>query len=145
MSEFLGIGLLVHSCGMGEKWCSLKKAFPDLFSSLLCYWPTTYLHQQKPLAKQPTILEKESAAERVIELLETENRRRTYTTGTVNQFKHGVHFEQISFTYEDQPLFSQFDLTIKKGETVALVGDREVEKPLWLSCSTAFMMYRKGP
>ena len=59
----------------------------------------------------------------VLELLETENEIKEPTQPeTINEFEKGVHFEQISFTYEDQPLFKQFDLTIYK-KTVALVGE----------------------
>ena len=125
MSEFLGIGVIGALLWYGGKMVLIEESLsgPVFLSFMLLAY--NILTPAKAISKAAYNIRKgDAAAERVLELLETENEIKEPTQPeTVNQFKHGVHFEQISFTYEDQPLFSQFDLTIKKGETVALVGE----------------------
>ena len=39
-----------------------------------------------------------------------------------NSFNQEIRFDNVSFTYEKEPVLKNINLTIKKGETVALVG-----------------------
>lgn len=40
----------------------------------------------------------------------------------VSQFKNTIEFKNVSFKYEDETVINNLNLTIKKGQTVALVG-----------------------
>jgi subfamily B ATP-binding cassette protein MsbA len=50
------------------------------------------------------------------EIEEVENPR------TLSTLERGVVFDRVSFAYDDQPVLHDIDLTIEKGEMVALVG-----------------------
>ena len=87
----------------------------------------------------------DAAAERVLELLETENEIKEPTQPEIiAQFQKGVSFDKISFGYEDHPLFDQFNLTIKKGETVALVGESGSGKTTLANLLNRFYDVRAG-
>ncbi len=61
-------------------------------------------------------------AERVFEVLDE---TRTIHEGTIvkESFEHELEFNNVCFSYKlDQPVLKDFSLTIKKGETVGLVG-----------------------
>ncbi len=63
-----------------------------------------------------------SGAERVFEILDTEA---SIAEGEkeLDGFKDSIVFQEVNFAYvEDEPVVKDFSLTIKKGETVALVG-----------------------
>ncbi len=63
-----------------------------------------------------------SGAERVFEILDTEA---TINEGekVFDEFKESIEFKNVAFSYiEGEPVIQDFSLTIKKGETVALVG-----------------------
>lgn len=38
------------------------------------------------------------------------------------EFKDSIEFKNVSFSYQDKPILKNINLTVKKGETVALVG-----------------------
>lgn len=40
----------------------------------------------------------------------------------LEEFKEEISFDNVGFTYEKEPVLSNINLTVKKGETVALVG-----------------------
>jgi subfamily B ATP-binding cassette protein MsbA len=40
----------------------------------------------------------------------------------ITSFDHSIEFRNVSFSYEDYSILKNINLTIKKGQTVALVG-----------------------
>jgi ATP-binding cassette, subfamily B, bacterial MsbA len=40
----------------------------------------------------------------------------------ISEFKELIHYENVSFSYQSEPVLKNIDLTIPKGKTVALVG-----------------------
>lgn len=78
----------------------------------------------KGLAKTNTAIQQAmGAAERVMELLDTpsdvcERSDARELTG----FSDSIRFENVSFAYEAEPVLRGVDLTIRRGEVVALVG-----------------------
>jgi len=40
----------------------------------------------------------------------------------INQFSNSIEFKNVCFSYSDSPVLNSINLTIKKGETIALVG-----------------------
>ncbi len=64
-----------------------------------------------------------AAGERVLGLIDE---RSTITDASdaieLNDFKESIEFKDVHFAYADRPVIEGIDLTIRKGETVALVG-----------------------
>lgn len=64
-----------------------------------------------------------AAGERVLALID-EKPTIIDTPGaiSINEFKEGIHFNNISFAYEDRVVLNKINFTVPKGKTVALVG-----------------------
>lgn len=78
----------------------------------------------KEISKASYTLKRGTAsAERVLEVLETENAI-VSKQGAIesNTFKSGITFENITFSYESDAVLKNFSLSVPKGQTVALVG-----------------------
>jgi subfamily B ATP-binding cassette protein MsbA len=78
----------------------------------------------KQLGQAPTTAQQSlAAAERLLEVLdqpaETQTDRGTRELAALTQ---GVTFERVSFSYGDEPVLTDVDLTARRGEIVALVG-----------------------
>lgn len=146
MSEFLGIGVIGALLWYGGKMVLIDQTLsgPVFLSFMLLAY--NILTPAKAISKAAYSIKKgDAAAERVLELLETENEIKEPTQPEiVAQFQKGVSFDKISFGYEDQPLFDQFDLTIKKGETVALVGESGSGKTTLANLLNRFYDVRAG-
>jgi subfamily B ATP-binding cassette protein MsbA len=64
-----------------------------------------------------------AAAERVIEVLETQSTLDDKVDAEAKQtFDSEIEFKNLSFKYEDDWVLQDFNLKVKKGQTVALVG-----------------------
>jgi len=63
------------------------------------------------------------AGERVLSIIDTEPAIRDLPDATVlPAFEHEIEFHNLSFSYGETPVLHDINLTIKKGQTVALVG-----------------------
>lgn len=125
MSEFLGIGVIGGLLWYGGKMVLIDQTLSGttfLSFMLLAY---NILTPAKAISKASyTIKKGDAAAERVLELLETENSIKEATSPQkIETFKKGISFENIQFSYDDAELLKDFNLSIKKGEMVALVGE----------------------
>ena len=125
MSEFLGIGVIGGLLWYGGKMVLIDQTLSGttfLSFMLLAY---NILTPAKAISKASyTIKKGDAAAERVLELLETENSIKEATSPQkIATFKKGISFENIEFSYDDAELLKDFNLSIKKGEMVALVGE----------------------
>ncbi|WP_435622748.1 ABC transporter ATP-binding protein [Flagellimonas sp.] len=64
-----------------------------------------------------------ASAERIFEVLETENPITDAKNAIVKtDFEESISFKDISFKYQDDYVLENFNLNLKKGQTVALVG-----------------------
>ena len=146
MSEFLGIGVIGALLWYGGKMVLIDQTLsgPVFLSFMLLAY--NILTPAKAISKAAYSIKKgDAAAERVLELLETENEiKEPIQPEIVAQFQKGVSFDKISFGYEDHPLFDQFNLTIKKGETVALVGESGSGKTTLANLLNRFYDVRAG-
>ncbi len=52
---------------------------------------------------------------------DTENKLKTHAA-TLDEFKNGIEFRGVTFSYESREILKDISFTIRKGETVALVG-----------------------
>ena len=64
-----------------------------------------------------------SSARRVFELIDSESEVAD-KPGAVSlpPFRRAIRYENVSFRYGDEPVLENIDLTIQRGETVAIVG-----------------------
>ncbi|MCK0204205.1 ABC transporter ATP-binding protein [Ornithobacterium rhinotracheale] len=83
------------------------------------------LDPAKSLSKAVTDIARGNAsAERVFEILDADVVVEEQANAVeINEFNHEIEFRNVSFSYEkDTPIIKNFNLTIKKGMSVALVG-----------------------
>jgi ATP-binding cassette, subfamily B, bacterial MsbA len=62
------------------------------------------------------------ALERIMEIIDTSNPILDPTNAVPFQFEQEIRFNQVSFGYHQESILHQVDLTVKKGETLAIVG-----------------------
>ena len=92
-----------------------------------------------------TIKKGDAAAERVLELLETENSiKETTTPQHIETFSEGINFEKVHFSYDDTPLLQDFNLSVIKGEMVAFVGESGSGKTTLANLINRFYDVDKG-
>ena len=86
-----------------------------------------------------------AAAERVLEILETESAIQDKPNALVKEdFTMQLKIENISFKYEDDYVLKNFDLTVPKGHTVALVGQSGSGKSTIANLITRFYDVTEG-
>ena len=87
----------------------------------------------------------EASAERIMEILNTENSIKDKPNALViEKFENEIEFKNISFKYKDEDVLKDFSLTVKKGEMVALVGQSGSGKSTLANLITRFYDVNKG-
>jgi subfamily B ATP-binding cassette protein MsbA len=84
---------------------------------MLLYQPVKQLGRMGQLALQGA-----AAAERIFEILDSPSDVVDSGTQSLTPFRREIRFENLGFAYGDRPVLRDIDLTIRKGEVVALVG-----------------------
>jgi subfamily B ATP-binding cassette protein MsbA len=100
----------------------------------------------KDISKASYTLKRGNAsAERVIEVLETENAI-VNRQGAIDKtsFEEGITFNNITFRYQAENVLKNFSLTVPKGQTVALVGQSGSGKSTIASLLTRFYDVQEG-
>ena len=122
--EFLGILVIGVLLWFGGKMVLIDKTLDA--SSFIAYMGLAYniLTPAKAISKASFGVKKgNSAAERVLEILETENPIVEKKEAVVKRtFDEGIDITNVSFKYEDEYVLKKFNLKVPKGKTVALVG-----------------------
>ena len=86
-----------------------------------------------------------AAAQRVFEVLEVENNITNAPNAIVKEkFESEIKLNNINFKYEDENVLQKFSLEIKKGETVALVGQSGSGKSTIANLLTRFYDVQEG-
>jgi len=144
--EFLGILVIGVLLWFGGKMVLIDKTLDA--SSFIAYMGLAYniLTPAKAISKASYGVKKgNAAAERVLEILETENPIRDISNPVEkNTFETGLTMEHISFKYEDEWVLDDFSLSIPKGATVALVGQSGSGKSTIANLVTRFYDVDKG-
>ena len=123
-SEFLGITVIAILLWYGGRLVLIDETLnPALF---IVYMGLAYqiLTPAKAISKASYSVKKgNAAAERILEILETENNIQD-KPGAIekNTFENSISIENLSFKYEQEFVLKNFSLQVKKGETIALVG-----------------------
>ena len=145
-SEFLGIAVIGILLWYGGQMVLVDKTLePELF---ITYMGLAYqiLTPAKAISKAVYGVKKgNSAAERVLEILETENPIAEKPNAiSKNTFDSDVSLNNISFKYEDEYVLQNFNLKVLKGTTVALVGQSGSGKSTIANLVTRFYDVNEG-
>jgi ATP-binding cassette, subfamily B, bacterial MsbA len=86
-----------------------------------------------------------AAAERVFEVLEVENEITSKENAIIKTtFKDTISLKNINFKYEEEAVLKDFSLEVKKGQTVALVGQSGSGKSTIANLLTRFYDVNEG-
>ena len=146
ISEFLGITVIAALLWYGGKMVLIDKTLnPGVF---IGYMGLAYniLTPAKAISRASYGIKRgDAAAQRVIEILETENPLKDKVNAiTKETFNKEIKFEDISFKYEDDYVLTNFNLTVPKGSTIALVGQSGSGKSTIANLVTRFYDVNKG-
>ncbi len=144
--EFLGIVVIGVLLWFGGKMVLIDKTLDA--SSFIAYMGLAYniLTPAKAISKASYGVKKgNAAAERVLEILETENPIKEVEQPTkLEQFNVAISLDNISFKYEKDWVLEGFSLQVPKGKTVALVGQSGSGKSTITNLVTRFYDVDKG-
>mgnify|MGYP003634342973 FL=1 len=144
--EFLGILTIGVLLWFGGKMVLVDKTLDA--PSFITYMSLAYgvLTPAKAISKAIYGVKKgNAAAERVLEILETENTISEKADAiTKTSFDSSVQLQNISFKYEDDYVLKHFNLTVPKGETIALVGQSGSGKSTIANLVTRFYDVNEG-
>ncbi len=144
--EFLGILVIGVLLWFGGKMVLVDGTLDA--PSFIAYMGLAYniLTPAKSISKASYGVKKgNAAAERVLEILETENPIVEKENALVKtDFVTGISIENVSFKYEDDLVLKNFSLNVPKGETVALVGQSGSGKSTIANLVTRFYDVNSG-
>mgnify|MGYP006395633215 CR=1 FL=1 len=145
-SEFLGIVVIAILLWFGGSMVLVDKTLaPEAF---IVYMGLAYniLTPAKAISKASYNVKKgNAAAERVLEILETESSIQDAPNAVVaTGFEQRISIKNVSFKYEDDYVLRDFDLEVPKGHTVALVGQSGSGKSTIANLVTRFYDVNKG-
>ncbi|AWA31284.1 antibiotic ABC transporter ATP-binding protein [Flavobacterium magnum] len=146
MSEFLGIIVISILLFYGGNLVLVDKSLDG--SLFIAYIGLAYniLTPAKSISKASYQVKNGlAAAERVFEVLEVENTIQDKPDALVLEgFHHEIELRNIQFSYGKDPVLTNFSLTIKKGKTVALVGQSGSGKSTIANLLTRFYDVQQG-
>ncbi|MFI8606236.1 ABC transporter ATP-binding protein [Cellulophaga baltica] len=144
--EFLGILTIGVLLWFGGKMVLVDKTLDA--PSFITYMSLAYgvLTPAKAISKAIYGVKKgDAAAERILEILETENPITEITNPIEkNTFDTGIALQNISFKYDDEYVLKNFNLNVPKGSTVALVGQSGSGKSTIANLVTRFYDVNEG-
>ena len=145
-SEFLGIAVIAVLLWYGGTLVLVDKSLDG--EAFLAFMGLAYniLTPAKEISKASYNVKKgNAAAERVLEILETENPLKDKENAIKKfNFDNKIEFKNISFKYENEYVLKDFSLIIQKGKTVALVGQSGSGKSTLANLLTRFYDINKG-
>ncbi|MDB4015137.1 ABC transporter ATP-binding protein/permease [Flavobacteriaceae bacterium] len=124
LSEFMGIGVIGGLLWFGGSMVLVDKTLDGTTFIVFITLAYNILTPAKAISKASYAIKKgDAAAERVIEILEASNELTDHPNAkSINKFNSEVHFDKIGFRYDTAPVLKAFSLNLKKGQTIALVG-----------------------
>tara|TARA_B110001452_G_scaffold256001_1_gene248955 strand:- start:5954 stop:7774 length:1821 start_codon:yes stop_codon:yes gene_type:complete len=124
LSEFMGIGVIGGLLWFGGSMVLVDKTLDGTTFIVFITLAYNILTPAKAISKASYAIKKgDAAAERVIEILEASNELTNHPNAKpINEFNSEVHFDKIGFRYDTTPVLKAFSLNLKKGQTIALVG-----------------------
>ena len=147
MSEFLGSATIIAILWYGgtEVLSNTSSLQPDEFMGYIVLFYTVLNPIKLITTSYYNIQKGEASAERIMQILNTENSIKDKPNAIVKStFENQIEFKNISFKYKKEYVLKDFSLTIKKGETVALVGQSGSGKSTLANLITRFYDVNKG-
>ncbi|MFA9187841.1 ABC transporter ATP-binding protein [Flavobacterium sp. FBOR7N2.3] len=146
MSEFMGIMVIAILLWYGGNMVLIEKTLNG--ASFIAYMGLAYniLTPAKSISKASYSVKKgNAAAERILEILTQENPITSKVNAVEkNSFESNIDIKNINFKYEKESVLKDFSLHIKKGQTVALVGQSGSGKSTIANLLTRFYDVNKG-
>ncbi len=152
MSEFMGIVVIAILLWYGGNMVLVEK-FADGSpllegSKFLAYMGLAYniLTPAKAISKASYQVKTGlAAAERVFDVLEVENTIPEKPNATIkDDFQDRIVIKNVSFSYEEEPVLKNFNITVPKGKIVALVGQSGSGKSTIANLLTRFYDVNEG-
>ncbi|WP_029272302.1 ABC transporter ATP-binding protein [Flavobacterium sp. KJJ] len=145
-SEFMGITVIAILLWYGGQMVLIDKTLAG--ASFIAYMGLAYniLTPAKAISKASYGVKRgNAAAERVLEILEHENTITSKENAIEKTtFDNNITVQNINFKYEDETVLKDFSLEIKKGQTVALVGQSGSGKSTIANLLTRFYDVNDG-
>jgi subfamily B ATP-binding cassette protein MsbA len=145
-SEFMGIMVIAILLWYGGHMVLIEKTLNG--ASFIAYMGLAYniLTPAKSISKASYAIKRgNAAAERVLEILEQENTIKSKKDALKKEtFESKITIKNIHFKYEDDAVLKDFSLEVKKGQTVALVGQSGSGKSTIANLLTRFYDVNEG-
>ncbi|RZJ67768.1 MAG: ABC transporter ATP-binding protein [Flavobacterium sp.] len=146
MSEFLGIAVIAFLLWYGGQMVLVEGTLKA--GSFIAYMGLAYniLTPAKAISKASYGVKRgAAAADRVLEILHEHNPITSKPNAIHKEtLESGIAINNIDFAYNDENVLTGFSLNIKKGETVALVGQSGSGKSTIANLLTRFYDVNKG-
>lgn len=146
MSEFMGIMVIAILLWYGGHMVLIEKTLKG--AAFITYMGLAYniLTPAKSISKASYNVKRgNAAAERVLEILDQHNPITSKTNAIhKDDFNEKIVLKNVQFKYEDEPVLKDFSLDIKKGQTVALVGQSGSGKSTIANLLTRFYDVNSG-
>ena len=146
LSEFLGITTIAALLWYGGNLVLVDKTLNG--SAFIVYLTLAFniLTPAKAISKASYAVKNGlAAAERVFEVLEVENEITSKENAIIKAtFEDKISLKNINFKYEEEAVLKDFSLEVKKGQTVALVGQSGSGKSTIANLLTRFYDVNEG-
>jgi len=146
LSEFMGIMVIAILLWFGGHMVLIEHTLNG--AAFITYMGLAYniLTPAKSISKASYNIKRgNAAAERILEILEQENPIVSKTDAIEKDtFESEISIKNINFKYEDEIVLKNFSLEVKKGETVALVGQSGSGKSTIANLLTRFYDVNDG-
>ncbi|WP_166921886.1 ABC transporter ATP-binding protein [Flavobacterium poyangense] len=145
-SEFMGITVIAILLWYGGQMVLIDKTLDG--ASFIAYMGLAYniLTPAKAISKASYGVKRgNAAAERVLEILDQENTITSKPDAIKKaSFDDAIEIKNINFKYEEETVLKDFSLNVKKGQTVALVGQSGSGKSTIANLLTRFYDVNDG-
>ncbi|WP_422860263.1 ABC transporter ATP-binding protein [Flagellimonas sp. S174] len=146
-SEFLGVAVVITVLWYGGSLVlgNQSSLTPQEFMGYIGLFYTIINPVKAITTVNYNIKKGNASAERIFEVLETENPISDSTNAIQKaSFDESIVFKDVSFKYQDDNVLENFNLTLKKGQTIALVGQSGGGKSTVANLVTRFYDVNEG-